>query len=227
MTSIKSILRTPGRRRETFLRRSLALSLVILALALAVFPRTESTTEVLRYATAVEAGTAVNRTHFTTAHVPQHLIPENALRPDDLLASAPNERITISAHTAGSIATAVDFLDSSHTLSSVGNQPSFGEDQPINIVPIRLAEQSVSRVVQPGDVVDVIAANDAHDPHVVAAGGVIVFAPVPEKNTSSYGSDAVLIALPADQARIVASQSLAIPLTVVIAGARARLPKTE
>lgn len=181
MTSIKSILRTPGRRRETFLRRSLALSLVILALALAVFPRTESTTEVLRYATAVEAGTAVNRTHFTTAHVPQHLIPENALRPDDLLASAPNERITISAHTAGSIATAVDFLDSSHTLSSVGNQLPFGEDQPINIVPIRLAEQSVSRVVQPGDVVDVIAANDAHDPHVVAAGGVIVFAPVPEK----------------------------------------------
>lgn len=177
MTSIKSILRTPGRRRETFLRRSLALSLVILALALAVFPRTESTTEVLRYATAVEAGTAVNRTHFTTAHVPQHLIPENALRPDDLLASAPNERITISAHTAGSIATAVDFLDSSHTLSSVGNQLPFGEDQPINIVPIRLAEQSVSRVVQPGDVVDVIAANDAHDPHVVAAGGVIVFRP--------------------------------------------------
>ncbi|MBN4650211.1 hypothetical protein ACQX25_03745 [Corynebacterium diphtheriae] len=227
MTSIKSILRTPGRRRETFLRRSLALSLVILALALAVFPRTESTTEVLRYATAVEAGTAVNRTHFTTAHVPQHLIPENALRPDDLLASAPNERITISAHTAGSIATAVDFLDSSHTLSSVGNQLPFGEDKPINIVPIRLAEQSVSRVLHPGDVVDVIAANDAHDPHVVAAGGVIVFAPVPEKNTSSYGSDAVLIALPADQARIVASQSLAIPLTVVIAGARARPPKAE
>ncbi|MHC9989364.1 hypothetical protein ACQX2F_01545 [Corynebacterium diphtheriae] len=226
MTSIKSILRTPGRRRETFLRRSLALSLVILALALAVFPRTESTTEVLRYATAVEAGTAVNRTHFTTAHVPQHLIPENALRPDDLLASAPNERITISAHTAGSIATAVDFLDSSHTLSSVGNQLPFGEDKPINIVPIRLAEQSVSRVLHPGDVVDVIAANDAHDPHVVAA-RVIVFAPVPEKNTSSYGSDAVLIALPADQARIVASQSLAIPLTVVIAGARARPPKTE
>ena len=227
MTSIKSILRTPGRRRETFLRRSLALSLVILALALAVFPRTESTTEVLRYATAVEAGTAVNRTHFTTAHVPQHLIPENALRPDALLASPPNDRITISAHPAGRTATAVDFLDSSHTLSSVGNQLPFGEDQPINIVPIRLAEQSVSRVVQPGDVVDVIAANDAHDPHVVAAGGVIVFAPVPEKNTSSYGSDAVLIALPADQARIVASQSLAIPLTVVIAGARARPPKTE
>ncbi|OWN55887.1 hypothetical protein [Corynebacterium diphtheriae] len=227
MTSIKSILRTPGRRRETFLRRSLALSLVILALALAVFPRTESTTEVLRYATAVEAGTAVNRTHFTTAHVPQHLIPENALRPDDLLSSDPNERITISAHTAGSIATAVDFLDSSHTLSSVGNQLPFGEDKPINIVPIRLAEQSVSRVLHPGDVVDVIAANDAHDPHVVAAGGVIVFAPVPEKNTSSYGSDAVLIALPADQARIVASQSLAIPLTVVIAGARARPPKTK
>ncbi|CAB0690383.1 hypothetical protein FRC0505_00803 [Corynebacterium diphtheriae] len=227
MTSIRSILRTPGRRRETFLRRSLALSLVILALALAVFPRTESTTEVLRYATTIEAGTAVNRTHFTTAHVPQQLVPENALRPDDLLASAPNERITISAHTAGSIATAVDFIDSSHTLSSVGNQPSFGEDQPINIVPIRLAEQSVSRVLHPGDVVDVIAANDTNDPHVVAAGGVIVFAPVSEKNTSSYGSDAVLIALPADQARIVASQSLAIPLTVVIAGARARLPKTE
>ncbi|CAB0791740.1 hypothetical protein FRC0206_00861 [Corynebacterium diphtheriae] len=109
----------------------------------------------------------------------------------------------------------------------MGNQLPFGEDKPINIVPIRLAEQSVSRVLHPGDVVDVIAANDAHDPHVVAAGGVIVFAPVPEKNTSSYGSDAVLIALPADQARIVASQSLAIPLTVVIAGARARPPKTE
>ncbi|CAB1006170.1 hypothetical protein FRC0522_00769 [Corynebacterium diphtheriae] len=227
MTSIRSILRTPGRRRETFLRRSLALSLVILAVALAVFPRTESTTEVLRYATTIQAGTAVNRTHFTTARIPQHLVPENALHPSDLLSSGPNERITISAHTTGSIATAVDFLDSSRTLSSVGNQVPFDGDHPINIVPIRLAEQSVSRVLHPGDVVDVIAANDAHDPHVVAAGGIIVFAPVPEKNTSSYGSDAVLIALPADQARIVASQSLIIPLTVVIAGARARPPKAE
>lgn len=81
MTSIRSILRTPGRRRETFLRRSLALSLVILALALAVFPRTESTTEVLRYATAIEAGTAVNRTHFTTAHVPPEISTRKRITP--------------------------------------------------------------------------------------------------------------------------------------------------
>ncbi|MFE5539279.1 hypothetical protein [Streptomyces sp. NPDC056492] len=80
--------------------------------------------------------------------------------------------------------------------------------------PVRIADAATVRLLRPGDRVDVVAAERAGPPRVVAAGARVAEVPAPEKGVGDAGA-LVVLSVPRDTAR-----------ALVGAGAMARLAVT-
>ena len=97
------------------------------------------------------------------------------------------------------------------------------KDSLLNLVPLHLAHPELAELLHPGDIVDVvIATNEGQAAQIIAAGGRVVLVDRSSDKGGSHSSPKVLLSLPADQARDVATASLGTPLAVVITGARAQ-----
>ncbi|MFF3651944.1 hypothetical protein ACFYXV_25310 [Streptomyces sp. NPDC002181] len=80
--------------------------------------------------------------------------------------------------------------------------------------PVRIADAATVRLLRPGDRVDVVAAERAGPPRVVAAGARVAEVPAPEQGVGDAGA-LVVLSVPRDTAR-----------ALVGAGAVARLAVT-
>ncbi|MFJ3975229.1 hypothetical protein [Streptomyces sp. NPDC090021] len=80
--------------------------------------------------------------------------------------------------------------------------------------PVRIADAETVRLLRPGDRVDVVAAERAQPPRVLAAGARVAEVPAPEKGVGDGGA-LVVLSVPRDTAR-----------ALVGAGATARLAVT-
>jgi Flp pilus assembly protein CpaB len=85
------------------------------------------------------------------------------------------------------------------------------------IVPLHLTDSALLDLVRPGDVVDVLVADDVEgetDPQVVATDAVVVLVSEKQNGPGAGGDRVVLVALPADAANGVAGAALTQTVTL-------------
>jgi Flp pilus assembly protein CpaB len=82
------------------------------------------------------------------------------------------------------------------------------------IVPLHLADTGLLDLVRPGDVVDVLAADDDVRPKVVATDAVVVLVSEKQKGPGAGGERVLLVALPAHAANDVAGATLTQAVTL-------------
>jgi Flp pilus assembly protein CpaB len=199
---VVATLRTPGWRRTLLLRRTAALLLATLALALALRPAdTRSRSPVVVAARDLPSGTALTPADVTLSSWPGEIVPVGIL-------AAPEEadgRVLAGAARAGEPITDVRLVGP----DSAGRRTGRPGDA---AVPVRLADPDVARLLEPGSRVDVVTpAPDGDRPVVLAADAAVltVVAAEPDAVTApGQGSHGrlVLVALPrADAARVAAA----------------------
>jgi pilus assembly protein CpaB len=196
-----AMLRTPGWRRTLLVRRTAALLLAALALALALRPADAgSRGPVVVAARDLVSGTALTPADLTLATWPGDLDPAGVL-------TAPADgtgRVLAGAARAGEPITDVR-LAGPDAAGRLTGRPGDAA------VPIRLADPDVARLLEPGSRVDVVTpAPDADRPVVLAADAAVLTVVAAEADTISPGQGSrgrlVLVALPrADAARVAAA----------------------
>lgn len=246
MTSFLTTLRTPSFRRSILLRRFFAGILCLLAAAITVRQHHEPHTTVFRYSRDIHLGDLIEHKDLQPMSIPTRFLPENALTPAEsaqvshqsnsnpshtaptpppdifpLVPEKSTRRIAISARPRGAIAVQTDFLPPSQDIASVINSTAKDQGEALNLVPVRLAQPNLSRLLHPGDRVDLITSESTPDSDsVVAAGGLVIFVPEsgPDKQTNREHS--ALIAFPKPEAQLVAAATLLKPMSVIITGTR-------
>jgi pilus assembly protein CpaB len=194
-------LRTPGWRRTLLVRRTAALLLAALALALALRPTDAgSRGPVVVAARDLPSGTALAPADLTLATWPGDLVPVCVL-------TAPADgtgRVLAGAARAGEPITDVR-LAGPDSAGRVTGRPGDAA------VPIRLTDPDVARLLEPGSRVDVVTpAPNGDRPVVLAADAAVLTVVAAEADTISPGQGSrgrlVLVALPrADAARVAAA----------------------
>jgi Flp pilus assembly protein CpaB len=87
------------------------------------------------------------------------------------------------------------------------------------IVPLHPADNALTDLVRPGDVVDVVAASEADSasrPRVVATDAVVVLVSAKQKNQTASNDRVVLVALPAGAANALAGATLVQTVTLTL-----------
>jgi Flp pilus assembly protein CpaB len=88
------------------------------------------------------------------------------------------------------------------------------------LVPVHPADDALTDLVRPGDVVDVVAASDAGNsqssPRVVATGAIVVLVSAKQKTQAATNDRVVLVALPAASATAVAGAALTQTVTLTL-----------
>ncbi|EHR52800.1 Flp pilus assembly protein CpaB [Saccharomonospora marina XMU15] len=202
-------------RPAALVRRSLATTLFLLAVALAAIPGAdvsgEALVNVVVTAREVPSGTQLAADDLRVAAVPTGIGPDGALgKTSDAIG-----RHLIGAARAGEPLT--DARLAEHRRSPPGTAT----------VPVRLADARIAKLLRPGTRVDVItpdrAGTDAtrSGEHVVA--GTVTVVAVPDEGTAARDGPAmddqgalVLLAAPADTAARLAAVSLEQPITVTL-----------
>ena len=193
-------LRTPGWRRTLLLRRTAALLLATLALALALRPAdATSRSAVVVAARDLPSGTALTSADLTLASWPGEIVPVGVLRaPADA-----GGRVLAGAARAGEPITDVRLTGPDAARRLTGRPGDAA-------VPIRLADPEVARLLGPGSVVDVVTPAPDGDRPVVLAADAAVLTVVAESDAVVTGQGSrgrlVLVALSrADAARVAAA----------------------
>lgn len=225
-TSTLQILKTPGYQRSQFIRRALGLVLV-LAAALVALSGLRENPEVVVFARDVDAGRALTADDVATVRVPEEIIPAaGALHtPEEVIG-----RVLAAPAVGGEIITELRLVGDDLTSFLVPDG---------HLVPLKLAEPDLVSLLHHGDTVNVVTSQVTAEepgfaqPLIIAEGARVIAtsADISAGGNGGQGSTSgspatVLIALPAEQAQVVASASISQPLTVVITGDRARLPET-
>ncbi|MBC3186322.1 SAF domain-containing protein [Corynebacterium sp. zg-331] len=178
------ILRTPGWRRTTLLRRALAAMLLLCALVLAVTPQG---TPVLFFRAELATGQEIAAGDVEIRRAAPALVPGTALRrPEDALG-----KVLIAPAVPGEPVTPSRLL----TPAALDGQVA---------VPVPL---STPEIMHHGDVVSVVAQGEEAQPDVIAAGVTVLLPPGPDRPTA-------LLSLPERDAARVATAALSTPLTV-------------
>ncbi|KOU31613.1 hypothetical protein ADK52_03160 [Streptomyces sp. WM6372] len=116
------------------------------------------------------------------------------------------------------LAAALAVVGGTEAQASRGAAPPEAKPAPAAVrwvsAPVRIADAATVRLLRPGDRVDVVAAERAGPPRVVAAGARVAEVPDPEKGVADAGA-LVVLSVPRDTAR-----------ALVGAGAVARLAVT-
>ena len=199
---VVATLRSPGWRRTLLLRRTAALLLAALALALALRPaEARSRSPVVVAARDLPSGTALTPADLTLAGWPGEIVPAGVL-------AAPEEaggRVLAGAARAGEPITDVRLAGPDSAARLTGRPGDAA-------VPVRLADPDVARLLEPGSRVDVVTpAPDGNRPVVLAADAAVLTVVAAEPDdpiAPGQGSRGrlVLVALPrADAARVAAA----------------------
>lgn len=192
-------LRTPGWRRSVLLRRSLAVTLLLAALVLALREARSSDPEALVFTRPIPPGQALSLDDVRLASVPRHLLPSSALRdPADV-----QGRVPATSGEVGEVVTATKLVATDLSEGVVGNVTS--------LVPLRLADPEILPLLRHGDTVNVLTNGDERaDSEIIATGGTVILS----DTRSSPGT--LLVGLQDEDAHRVAAASLGSPLTVVL-----------
>jgi pilus assembly protein CpaB len=178
------------RRAIGWHRRLLAAGLAAGAVALtisAVQPQPPRTVSVLAAAHDLGGGTSLRRSDVTTVHLPLRLVPAGALRADrgvdGLTLAAPMRR--------------GEMLTDARIIGPGLLTRGHGQGAELVAVPVRLADAETARLVRPGDLVDVLAA-DVHPERAgsdeaarTVAPGVRVLAVPRIRNDHGFGASQV------------------------------------
>ena len=163
-------------------RKELAWAFLVSAVLISVNPLffRINTETVLVAKSDLAAGSQINSDDFTQIDIPKKFKATNALS-----ASEVNGLILISNLIKG------EQLTYSRIIS-----PSTSEQ---DLVPIRLADSQVAKVIHPGQVVDVISSSDSNSVATVVASQVVIVALFPE--TQSFTNSQGLLVLVAANSR--------------------------
>ncbi|WP_169836022.1 SAF domain-containing protein [Corynebacterium aquilae] len=160
------------------------------------------------------AGHKITAADLTTRTQPAGLAPEGHLDKDAIVGK-------IAAHglTTGDTFSPLNVLGEDLTNTFVTINTINDRSEPGNMVPLPLADPALAPLLQHGDVVSVVVADEnTSEPRVISAGGTIIST---TESTAGKNATAVLIALPESDARKVAAISMYTPVAVVVTGARA------
>lgn len=215
-------LTTPGWRRLLLIRRVLAALIVLLAALVFLVQHNEPTLEVVTAATTLPAGAALDADDLHVEKIPQRFAPAEAL---EGMAGIDDAAGKIAATTlAQGEAVTPQKLVGHEAIAAIASDPQVNR----HLVPMRLADEQVIRMLHHGDQVSVVAAEEPLDgqeaaaPRVIAQGALVVLAASESGDSRPGGAGAaLLLALPPEDAGAVAAAALTMPLTVVITGERA------
>ncbi|MFD7839935.1 hypothetical protein [Streptomyces sp. NPDC059761] len=144
--------------------------------------------------------------------------PLRAGRSADRLRRAVRRRRRAASAGLAVLAAALAVVGAAEAQASRGAAPPEVKPAPAAVrwvsAPVRIADAATVRLLRPGDRVDVVAAERAGPPRVVAAGARVAEVPDPEKGVGDAGA-LVVLSVPRDTAR-----------ALVGAGAVARLAVT-
>lgn len=188
------------------LRRGLAALLALAAVALAAGDLLRSdgsgTTHVVIAARDLPPGSVLAAQDLTPAAVPDEWVPDGALTGVDdaegLTVAGPIRR--------GEIVTDTRLLTPRLTGAALG-------DVDARIVPIRPADRAIVELLVAGDRVDILAADEeTGDPRPIARNALVVLVP----EVLDLDQRPVLVALPLEDASVLAAASLTRSLTVTL-----------
>lgn len=211
------ILRTPGHRRSTLLRRALALVLLAAGIGSAVVSRTGDP-EVAVFARDVAAGAVLGPGDTEMRRMPPGAVPSNALTSVE----DAEGKILAAGASAGEVATSTRLVGPDLAGSLV---PPDARGEAHTMVPVVLAEPDIIPMLHHGARVRVITvAKESALPVTVAEGGRVVVAGAAgaggNRGAEQVSEATVLLLLRDSQAAAVAAASLSAPLTVVLEGPR-------
>lgn len=214
-----STLRQPGIHRTQFLRKIIAIALVIAAALVAVHDRLTATVPVVVFNKTVAAGSRLEAADVRLAHVAAKTLPHDAIQQLDHVVG----RISLTQRPIGAMATRHDFVDLSLISTEVTNHTVTDINMTFNMVPITLADPTIAGLLQPGDEISIItASNTDTSAQVIAAGGKVIFAISNDSNVPGAVPGTVLVSLPDRDAHAVAAAGLHSPLAVILTGERTR-----
>lgn len=221
--SLVKTLQTPGHARSQLLRRLVGMGLLLAALFVAASGLRDNP-EVLVFARDVGAGQELEAEDVHTIRVAQDAIPTNGtlMTADEVVG-----RVVTAPAVAGEFVTELRLLGDELTSNLVPDG---------HMVPLKLAEPDLVSLLHHGDTVNVVTSREdeyspglfapvivAEQARVIATSADITSGAGTSGRAGAGASATILIALPAEQAQVVASASLSQPLTVVITGERANI----
>lgn len=203
-----------GWPRRFALRRIVATLLVLAAAVLAVLPaeaRDEPTVPMLVAARELAPGARLHAADVRVVRAPEPLRPAAALRSVE----AARGRVLAGAATAGEPITTTRLVGAENSRLATGDANAVA-------VPVRLADPAVAALLSPGVRVDVVTVGEqgaAPGAEVVLAADARVVTVRGDEQAAEHGTAQgrlVVIALPREEARRVASVSLGQPVAVTL-----------
>ncbi|GGF33874.1 SAF domain-containing protein [Williamsia phyllosphaerae] len=221
----------PGWTRALAVRRTLAVALLVASIVAAVVAhRGEQQVTVMIAATDLSPGTELAATDLTELRIGPGVVPQGALR---MTRDGVGRTVTGPVH-RGEVLT-------DWRLLSPRLPTQLMDDPNARLVPVRLADDAVVRLLRSGDVVDVLT--EAPDPQrsasgvdvvtderdsraapvssaasgrVLVRGAVVAVVAAPESRTArGSAAPVIMLAMGEREAHTVAGATLAAPLTVV------------
>lgn len=187
---------TPGWRRHQATRRLLALVVLSFAFYTSFISAEEDTVSIPVFNQELHAGSVIQESHLQERHYPRSVLPTQVLDdPEQLIGQT-----LVSGVYPGQYATDIMVLS-----------PRLGEGPNDTLVPLRLADPDVARLLRHGDQVSVVAADPQSDSaaaRVIARGGRVIL--------SNAEPGTILLALDEEAAQAVAAASLRGPLSVIL-----------
>jgi pilus assembly protein CpaB len=194
------------RRAVSWHRRKLAIVAAVAAVLSAVAaaaPPASPTVDVVRATTNLASGAIVRSGDITVSALVEEALPRGALV-DSTVAQG---RRVIGPVAEGQVLTALDLLG-----TSSGIRPGHV------IAPLRLADPEVAVLLQPGALIDVIAADQGGEASVVAAGVTVLTVPAPPFEEAARTADGalVLVEVESKAAVLLAAAAANSRITVVL-----------
>jgi pilus assembly protein CpaB len=195
------------RRAASWHRRKLAIVAAIAAVLSAVAaaaPPAPPTLPVVRAATDLSSGAMVRTSDITVSSVAEEALPRGALTDPTAVLG----RRLIGPVAEGQVLTALDL-----------SGRSWGTGPGHVIAPLRLADPEVAILLQPGALIDVIAADpEGGQASVVAAGVRVLTVPAPPAREAASSADGglVLVDVAAETATLLAEAAATTRISVVL-----------
>lgn len=204
---VRALIRAAGWHRR-LLAAGCAAAAVAFGLS-ALAPSAPKTVQVLAAAHDVPAGAALTTADVRAIGLPPGVVPAGALRPG--------------ADVVGRVVAAA--LQRNETITDVrlvGTSMFGAVSDGLVAAPVRIADPAVARLLEPGDVVDVLAASDrsaASAAPIVAADARVLAVPSPNESSSGIDDGAlVVLATTPSTAALLARAAVGARLSVVIRG---------
>lgn len=197
-------VRGPSWRRVALARRVGAGLLLVLALVLALTPRTPGVPVVVA-AHDIGAGVTLAAADLTVREWPSEHVPGGAAR--EVTAAA--GRVLVGAARAGEPITDLRLVGPELAARMYGSPDAAA-------VPVRLADADVAALLHPGSRVDVVTVGSSADAPVLLAAGAAVVAVLPPTTGPGARGRLVLVAMPQERASRVAAASLSEQVAITL-----------